>query len=163
MTLTDFEFQVALCLSSTLGSPSSRPMTTGMAMKSDCKNMNYFEGWLQHCKNKNYTLKVDYNWEFLISGSTSLWWRRFLDPSLARKSPKNNINGFLQWTCKLILLSLTFCRQDVAKNEDEILPSGQTCVGRAQLCGQICQRKLQIAQGASFIMLPLVIKDLIHT
>ena len=56
-----------------------------------------------------------------------------------------------------------FCRQDVAKNEDEILPSGQTCVGRAQLCGQICQRKLQIAQGASLIMLPLVVQALIHT
>ena len=59
------------------------------------------------------------------------------------------MSGLTPYTWKLILLSWTFCWQDVSKNEDEILPSWQTCVGWAQLCGQICQRKLQIAQGAS--------------
>ena len=51
-----------------------------------------------------------------------------------------------------IVLSLTCCHQDVPANEDKIFPSGQARVGRAQLCGKICQRELQIAQGATILM-----------
>ena len=44
-------------------------------------------------------------------------------------------------------------RQNVSTNEDKILPSGQACLGRAQLRRQICERKLQIAQGSSTTMI----------
>ena len=101
-------------------------------------------------QNANELWKGENALNFSLPGSTWLWWRRSLDPSLARKSPKDDI---LHWIDSGSFLSLTFSHQDVSANEDKIFPSGETRVGRAQLCGQICPRKLQIAQGATTIIM----------